>query len=57
VFPRVCDFQFSDRRKAAGFGLRVRNPFVVLRFDYGFKLDRQPGEKVGAFFFSIGQAF
>ena len=57
MFPRVCDFQFSDRRKAAGFGLRVRNPFVVLRFDYGFKLDRQPGEKVGAFFFSIGQAF
>jgi hypothetical protein len=30
---------------------------VVLRFDYGFKLERRPGEKVGAFFFSIGQAF
>jgi outer membrane protein assembly complex protein YaeT len=57
VFPQVSDFRFSDLRKAAGFGLRVRNPFVVLRFDYGFKLDRQPGEKIGAFFFSIGQAF
>ena len=57
VFPHVSDFRFSDLRSAGGFGLRVRNPFVVLRFDYGFKLDRQPGEKIGAFFFSIGQAF
>jgi outer membrane protein assembly factor BamA len=57
VFPHVSDFRLSDLRSAAGFGLRVRNPFVVLRFDYGFKLDRQPGEKIGAFFFSIGQAF
>jgi outer membrane protein assembly complex protein YaeT len=57
VFPQVNDFRFSDLRSAGGFGLRVRNPFVVLRFDYGFKLDRRPGEKIGAFFFSIGQAF
>jgi outer membrane protein assembly complex protein YaeT len=57
VFPQLSDFRVSDLRKAAGFGLRVRNPFVVLRFDYGFKLDRRPGEKIGAFFFSIGQAF
>jgi outer membrane protein assembly complex protein YaeT len=57
VFPQVSDFRFGDLRKAGGFGLRVRNPFVVLRFDYGFKLDRQHGENVGAFFFSIGQAF
>jgi outer membrane protein assembly complex protein YaeT len=57
VFPRVSDFRFSDLRSTGGFGLRVRNPFVVLRFDYGFKFNRQPGEKLGAFFFSIGQAF
>jgi outer membrane protein assembly complex protein YaeT len=57
VFPQVSDFRFSDLRFASGFGLRVRNPFVVLRFDYGFKLDRRPGDKIGAFFFSIGQAF
>src|SRR5512133_263878 len=57
VFPRVADFRFSELRSAAGFGLRIRNPFVVLRLDYGFKLDRRPGEKMGAFFFSIGQAF
>ena len=57
VFPRVSDFSFSDLRGAGGFGLRIRNPFVVLRFDYGLKFERRPGEKAGAFFFSIGQAF
>jgi outer membrane protein assembly factor BamA len=44
-------------RAAGGFGLRIRNPFVVLRFDYGVKFNRRPGESRGAFFFSIGQAF
>jgi outer membrane protein insertion porin family len=38
-------------------GLRLRTPYFMLRFDYGFKLDRQRGESRGAFFFSIGQAF
>ena len=57
VYPRVTDFRLSDLRAASGFGLRLRNPFVVLRFDYGFKLGRRPGESIGAFFFSIGQAF
>ena len=57
VFPRLTDFKFSDLRAAYGFGLRIRNPFIVLRFDYGFKFDRRPGESRGAFFFSIGQAF
>ena len=57
VFPRVTDFRLSDLRAAGGFGLRIRNPFVVLRFDYGLKFERRPGEKAGAFFFSIGQAF
>jgi outer membrane protein assembly factor BamA len=57
VCPRVGDFRFSELRSAGGFGLRIRNPFVVLRFDYGFKFGRRPGESMGAFFFSIGQAF
>ena len=57
VYPRVSDFRISELRTAGGFGLRLRNPFVVLRFDYGFKFGRRPGETLGAFFFSIGQAF
>jgi len=35
----------------------VRTPFLLLRLDYGFKLDRKPGEGRGKLYFSIGQAF
>ncbi len=57
VYARVSDFNPLEVRKAAGFGLRVRTPFFLVRVDYGLKLDRQPGEPRGALFFSIGQAF
>jgi outer membrane protein assembly complex protein YaeT len=57
VWARPSDFRFNDLRTSAGFGIRVRTPFVILRFDYGWKLDRRPGESRGAFHFSIGQAF
>ena len=56
VYPRISDFNFNIR-KSAGAGLRLKIKFIPLRFDYGFKLDRRPGESPGAFFFSIGQAF
>jgi len=39
------------------FGLRIRTPYFLIRFDYGFKLDRRPGETLAKPFFSIGQAF
>ena len=51
------DFSLTDLRKTAGFGIRIRNPFIMIRFDYGWKLDRRPWESRGAFHFSIGQAF
>jgi outer membrane protein assembly complex protein YaeT len=57
VYESIGDFSFTGIRKTAGAGLRVRTPYLMLRFDYGFKLDRQPGEPRGTFFFSIGQAF
>jgi outer membrane protein assembly factor BamA len=57
VYTRLGDFDFS-LRKTAGAGLRLKMSFLPpLRFDYGFKLDRRPGERGSAFFFSIGQAF
>jgi outer membrane protein assembly factor BamA len=57
VYNKTSDFDFTDLRKSAGLGLRVRTPFFLIRADYGFKLDRHPGESAGQFFFSIGQAF
>jgi len=57
VYTQLGDFDFS-LRKTAGAGLRLKIQFFPpLRFDYGFKLDRRPGERGSAFFFSIGQAF
>ena len=58
VYQRATDFSFGDIRKAAGVGLRIRTPYVLLRLDYGFKLDMKPGEtQRSRLFFSIGQAF
>ena len=33
------------------------SPFGPIRFDIGFKLNRQPGEGLTAWFISFGQAF
>ncbi len=57
VYTKVSDLSFGDIRKVAGAGLRIRTPYFLIRLDYGFKLDRKPGESIGGFFFSIGQAF
>lgn len=57
VWERPGQFSFADLRAGTGFGLRIRNPFILIRLDYGFKIARRPGESMGAFFFSIGQAF
>ncbi len=57
VYLKASDFNPFDVRKTAGAGLRLRTSFLLLRLDYGFKLDRKPGESRGGLFFSIGQAF
>ena len=57
VFPRLSDFSFSDLRKTAGVGLRLRTRWFLVRGDYGVILDQRAGEPRGRFYFSIGQAF
>jgi len=57
AYPRISDLNPFDVRDAAGFGFRLVTPFVLMRFDWGFKLDRRPGESRSRIFFSIGQAF
>ncbi len=57
VYTRAGDWNPFDVRSGAGFGLRVRTPYFLLRFDYGFKLARREDESIGAFFVSIGQSF
>ncbi len=44
-------------RYGAGLGIRYETPVGPLRLDYGFKLNRRPGESMGELHFTLGQAF
>jgi len=57
VFKRVADIDLAALRSAVGGGVRYKSPFGPLRFDLGFKVRRQPGEGLTAWFVSFGQAF
>ncbi|MCJ7580291.1 MAG: outer membrane protein assembly factor BamA [Candidatus Aminicenantes bacterium] len=57
VYGRLQDFNAFNLREAAGFGLRFKAGFILIRMDWGFKLDRRPGESLSSIFFSIGQVF
>lgn len=47
----------SNLRYTTGIGLRFNTPVGPFRFDYGYKLNRQPGESKGELHFSLGHAF
>jgi outer membrane protein insertion porin family len=57
VYPLVSNMTLSDLRYTAGLGLRYRSPVGPLRFDWGYKLDRRPGESAYHLHFTIGHAF
>jgi translocation and assembly module TamA len=57
VYRRVADIDLGEMRSAIGGGVRYKSPFGPIRFDLGFKVGRQPGEGLTAWFVSFGQAF
>ena len=57
VFARVGDIDLGQLRSAVGGGIRYKSPVGPIRFDLGFKIHRQPGEGLTAWFISFGQAF
>jgi outer membrane protein assembly factor BamA len=57
VYVRAEDLNPFETRETAGAGFRIATPVVLLRLDWGFKLDRRPGESQSEIHFSIGQAF
>jgi outer membrane protein insertion porin family len=57
VFSRVSQIDLTDLRTSLGSGIRYKSPFGPIRFDLGFKINRQPGEGLTAWFISFGQAF
>jgi outer membrane translocation and assembly module TamA len=57
VYRLASDLSPSDLRHTAGAGLRYRSALGPLRFDWGYKLDRRPGEKAYHLHFTVGHAF
>ena len=57
VYGFRTKFDITDTREAAGGGVRWISPFGPIRVDYGFNLDRRPGEKPGQVQFSVGSPF
>lgn len=53
----VRDVQLAEMRWGAGLGLRFETPVGPIRLEYGWKLDRQPGESPGELFLSFGNPF
>src|SRR5688572_13649141 len=57
VFARASEIDLTELRSAVGAGVRYKSPFGPIRFDLGFKVNRQQGEGRTAWFVSFGQAF
>jgi len=57
VFAHAVDVDLTELRTAVGGGIRYKSPIGPLRVDLGFKVNRQPGEGLTAWFISFGQAF
>jgi outer membrane protein insertion porin family len=51
------DVQPAQMRWGAGLGLRIETPVGPFRVEYGWKLDRLPGESPGELFVSLGNPF
>ena len=50
-------FRPESIRLSAGFGIRWRSPMGPLRFEWGFPINRKPGERGQVFEFTIGSFF
>lgn len=57
VWPSWRDIDPAALRWGAGLGLRVDTPVGPFRLEYGWKLDSEPGESPGEWFFSFGNPF
>ncbi len=57
VYPLVSDMAVDDVRYTAGVGLRYKSALGPFRVDWGYKLDRRPGESPGHLHLTIGHAF
>ena len=54
VYDSDNDFDIGSLRRSAGLGIRIVTPIGPIRLDYGFKLDKKPGESAGRLGFLLG---
>jgi outer membrane protein insertion porin family len=54
VYDVTNQFDLGELRRSAGFGIRILTPVGPIRLDWGFKLDRRPGESIGKLGFLLG---
>jgi len=57
VYPVVADMGLDDLLYSVGLGLRYKTAVGPLRVDWGYKLNRRPGEKPYELHFTVGHAF
>jgi outer membrane protein insertion porin family len=57
VYRLVGDLTLSDLRYSAGPGIRYRSAVGPIRVDWGFKLNRRPGESASHLHVTVGHAF
>jgi outer membrane protein insertion porin family len=56
VYTANNQFDLGELRRSAGFGVRILTPVGPVRLDWGFKLDRRPGESIGELGFLLGRS-
>ena len=57
LFVQGVDHNIFKLRKSAGIGVRFHLQPLLIRLDWGMKLDRRPGEKHSTLYFGIGHIF
>jgi len=57
TYPLVADLDLGELLYTAGLGLRYKSAFGPLRVDWGFKLNKRPGDDPWHLHLTIGHAF
>lgn len=59
VWAKTKDFASGGLKSGAGVGLRVKTPIGPINLDYGYPLNKEPGQtsRSGKFYFSVSRGF